>query len=381
MSHHATPTGNLSPPMTMNDVLKPIAFNQVKGWSNVDLSLSLATFQRSSVEILRSASGFRRETLYGGRQQHWQMACSAAASVTDAKLFFETYFRPFRVTDLERPEGLFTGYYEPLVQGSLQPSPDYPVPVYARPSDLVAFTETEIAETGLSYGRRIKSKAKAYDTREQIENGSLNGKAEIICWLTSWVDAFFMHVQGQGRVALQDGGQIRLSYAAKAGHPYTGIGHVLVEEGVATKEKMSMQVLRDWMSANPSAARKLMWQNKSYIFFQCTDVSDTELGGIGAAKVNLTPGRSLAIDRRYWMFGTPLWIETTKPPEITDSRATINQLMIAQDTGTAIRGLVRGDFFWGWGDDAAHIAGHMKSSGNMIALLPVPLALQWGHNP
>jgi membrane-bound lytic murein transglycosylase A len=364
----------------MADVLTPITFSQVQGWPHADLSPSLSAFQRSAAEILKTASGFRRGTQFGGKQQHWQVACTAAANATDAKVFFETHFRPFKVTDSEKPEGLFTGYYEPLVQGSLQPSPDYPVPVYSRPGDLVAFTEVETLETGLSYGCRTNGKAEAYDTREQIENGSLNGKAEIICWLSSWVDAFFMHVQGQGRVALQDGGRIRLSYAAKAGHPYTGIGHVLVEQGVAAKDKISMQVLRDWMGANPEAARKLMWQNKSYIFFQSTNVSDPTLGGIGAAKVNLTPGRSLAVDRRYWMFGTPLWIETTMPPEASDSLAAINQLMIAQDTGTAIRGIIRGDFFWGWGSDAENIAGHMKSPGQMTALLPLPLALQWGHS-
>jgi membrane-bound lytic murein transglycosylase A len=365
----------------MTDALTPIGFDDITNWSKADLALSLSAFKRSAKEMLLSASGFRRETLYGGSLEDWRKACEGALSADDARAFFETHFRPFRVFDKERPEGLFTGYYEPLLKGSRTQSENFPVPVYARPPDLVAFTAEETAKTGLSYGRRSAGEATAYDTREQIENGSLDHKADVICWVSSWVDAFFMHVQGQGRVALNTGEVIRLSYAAKAGHPYTGIGHMLIEKGVAPKDKMSMQVLRDWMTQNPSEARTLMWQNKSYIFFQTTRVDDPELGGVGAAKVNLTPLHSLAVDRRYWMFGTPLWIETSFPPEAAKTETHIRRLMVAQDTGTAIRGIIRGDFYWGWGDDAEIIAGNMKSKGGMVALLPTPLAHKLGHHP
>ncbi len=363
----------------MTNAMTPIAFGDLANWSKADLSSSLAAFKRSAREMLTSASGFRRATVYGGDLEDWQDACFAAETADNAIRFFETYFRPFRVMDAERPKGLFTGYYEPLLQGALNHSDDFPVPVYARPPDLVAFTAEETAATGLSYGRRSNGMATAYDTRHDIENGSLHGKTDVICWVSSWVDAFFMHVQGQGRVALNTGGSLRLSYAAKAGHPYTGIGHLLIEKGVAPQDKMSMQVLRDWMQQNSSEARALMWQNKSYIFFQVTDDSDPELGGIGAAKVNLTPLHSLAVDRRYWMFGTPLWIETSLPPEAEKPDSAIQRLMLAQDTGTAIRGLIRGDFYWGWGTDAELIAGNMKSAGSMVALLPVPLAQKLGY--
>jgi membrane-bound lytic murein transglycosylase A len=363
----------------MHDSLTPISFSALRNWSKANLNTSLAAFQRSAQEMQETASGFRRDTLFGGSREDWQTACTAAHTATDAKAFFETHFRAFRVTDVERPPGLFTGYYEPLLQGSRCESLEYPVPVYARPPDLVAFTADETTRTTLSYGRRISGEALAYDTRQDIETGSLRGKADVICWVSSWVDAFFMHVQGQGRVALDDGAVLRLSYAAKAGHPYTGIGHVLIEKGVASPDKMSMQVLRTWMQQNPDAARALMWLNKSYIFFQATNIIDDTLGGIGAAKVNLTPLHSLAVDRRYWMFGTPLWIETTYPPEVEKPDNTIARLMIAQDTGTAIRGIIRGDFFWGWGTEAEAIAGHMKSAGTMVALLPIPLARKLGH--
>jgi membrane-bound lytic murein transglycosylase A len=366
--------------MTMADVLTPVAFAQLKGWEQADLSLSLAAFQRSAREMLEQASGFRRHAQFSGTQDDWRAVCEKALLASDARPFFETEFQPFGVRDNARPQGLFTGYYEPLVEGCLTPDPRYPVPVYEKPKDLVAFTAEEQATTGLSYGRRIAGKPQAYDIRKDIETGVLAGKVPVICWLSDWVDAFFMHVQGQGRVALQDGKYLRLSYAGKTGHAYTGIGHVLVERGVATKDMMSMQVLRDWMKENPAEARALMWQNKSYIFFQKADVTDPALGGIGAAKVNLTPLHSLAVDRAFWMFGTPLWIDTSLPPEARHGAAAFQQLMIAQDTGSAIKGLVRGDVFWGADHEAAHLAGHMKSAGRMTALLPHAVARALGYS-
>ena len=365
----------------MPEALRPVSFADLDEWPGSDLTSAAQAFRRSAREILEDGSGFRRSTAYGGERGDWLKLCEAALAVDDNQLFFESHFQLVRVQDETRPQGLFTGYYEPLLQGSLTASADYPVPVYAKPIDLVAFTSDETATTGLSYGIRFAGIAQPYDTRELIEQGSLHGKAETICWLSDWVDAFFMHVQGQGRVALPDGRIIRLSYAGKTGHPYTGIGHVLIEKGVAPADKMSMQVLRDWLHANASEARKLMWQNKSYIFFQKAEVTDAMLGGIGAAKVNLTPGHSLAVDRAWWMFGTPLWIETTFPPEAPESGKIIRRLMIAQDTGSAIKGKVRGDFFWGWGEDAATIAGHMKSAGTMTALLPKAVCHKLGLAP
>lgn len=358
----------------MSDVLTRTGFDALHGWKDADHSTSLQAFCRSAEEILNRGSGFHREAKFGGVRNDWEAVCHEALKARDAQAFFETHFQPFRVTDASRPQGLFTGYYEPVLTGSLTQSKRHPVPVYAKPDDLVAFTPDEVKATGLNYGRRSDGKPEAYDTREDIENGSLEGKAEIICWLSDWVDAFFMHVQGQGRVALDDGTVIRLSYAGKTGHAYSGIGQVLIERGVASPDKMSMQVLRQWMRDNSHEARELMWHNKSYIFFRRTEMTDATLGGIGAAKVNLTPLHSLAVDRTFWMFGTPLWIETTMPPEAPKPDSAINRLMIAQDTGSAIKGLVRGDFFWGWGNAAATIAGHMKSAGRMTALLPHALA-------
>ncbi len=362
----------------MSEVLAPVGFESLNGWRQQDLSVAFQAFQRSAREMLQTATGFKRDARFGGHREDWHDACAAAVLAEDPRGFFENWFQAFRIVDAERPQGLFTGYYEPLLRGSTRQATSFPVPVYAKPRDLIAFSQEEAACTGLRYGRRIKGGVEAYDTRKDIEHGSLAGKAEVICWLSDWVDAFFMHVQGQGRVTLADGNVIRLSYAGKTGHPYSGIGHILIARGIAPPDKMSMQVLRQWMNENPDAARELMWQNKSYIFFQRTEVSDSALGGIGAAKVNLTPLHSLAVDRAWWMFGTPLWIETTLPPEAPQPNQPIQRLMIAQDTGSAIKGVIRGDVFWGWGKDAATIAGHMKSAGTMVALLPLPLARRLG---
>jgi membrane-bound lytic murein transglycosylase A len=358
----------------MTETLTAVDFKTLSHWNTTDLSTSLQAFQRSALEMLNIASGFRRQAAYGGTLVHWRNACEQALKAKDATQFFEDNFKALRVSDPDRPEGLFTGYYEPIVHGSRKPDPRFPVPVYAKPSDLVTFNEAESKALGLAYGRRINNQPQPYLTRDVIETRGLADQAEIICWLSDWVDAFFMHVQGQGRVSFEDGSVLRLSYAGKTGHPYTGIGHVLVEQGLIPKAQMSMQTLRAWMQQNPENARPLMWQNKSYIFFQATDVKDAALGGIGAAKVNLTPLYSLAVDRAYWMFGTPFWIETSLPPEFPNQNPALNRLMIAQDTGSAIKGKIRGDFFWGWGEDAETIAGHMKSAGAMTALLPKPLA-------
>jgi membrane-bound lytic murein transglycosylase A len=363
----------------MPDALTPSAFENLAGWHQSDHVTALQAFQRSATEMLEAGTGFRRTARFGGTRAHWQAACRTALDTTPtvaaARQFFENQFHPFTVADQHNPEGLFTGYYEPLVHGSIEPAEGYPVPVYARPSDLVAFNADNTAAKGMSYGKLgTEATPESYDTRRDIEEGSLKGRAEVLCWLSDWVDAFFMHVQGQGRVSLTDGSLMRLSFAAKNGHPYTGIGRILVEQGEIAPEQISMQALRQWMEDHPAKARGLMWRNDSYIFFQRTQVAEDHLGGIGAAKVNLTPRHSLAVDRANWMFGTPLWIDTALPSGSGQPAQPFRQLMIAQDTGSAIKGIVRGDVFCGWGAGAATIAGHMKSRGSMLALLPLPLA-------
>ena len=355
-------------------MLEWVKFQDIDGWADDNLSPALEAFQRSAQEILENGHGFKRKARFGGTREDWLPICEAALKTIEARSFFEAYFSALSVHDNERPEGLFTGYYEPETQGSLKQSRDYPVPIYAKPNDLVTFSEEERVVTGLTYGLREDGKAGGYSTRKQIEEGTLAGKGLEICFVKSWVDAFFIHVQGNGRVVLDDGKVIRLSYAAKNGQNYTGIGGVLLARGVGTPQTMSMQLLRKWMAENPSQMRELLWSNNSFVFFRVTEIEDQHLGAIGAAKVNLTPLRSLAVDRSNWMFGTPLFIDTYEPPEAKNDPVPFRHLMIGQDTGTAIRGLIRGDVYWGWGEIASHNAGHMKSKGAMTALLPKTLA-------
>ncbi len=285
-------------------------------------------------------------------------------------MFFETYFTPYRVLDRERPEGLFTGYYEPEVKGSRRRHQNYPVPIYARPDELIAFDMAQRLSSGLSYGRLEDGKPSPFFSRREIEEGVLSGRGLEIVWLKSWEDAFFIHVQGSGRVVLEDGQVVRLAYAAKSGRPYTSIGGVLADTGEIAREQLSMQAIRAWIAANPVEGRKLMWKNESFIFFREALLPDPALGATGAQDVQLTPGRSLAIDRSVWQFGTPVWLDTVAPTGVDAALQPFRRLMVAQDTGSAIKGMARGDVYWGFGDLAAQAAGHMKSPGTMIVLLP-----------
>jgi membrane-bound lytic murein transglycosylase A len=364
----------LAMPAAARPVLEPVAFAEIEGWDTYDFSPSLAAFRRSCAEIIATGHAFGRAVAYGGERAEWLDACGKAAVTSSARNFFEDEFIAVRVNDPVRPEGLFTGYYEPEAEGSLEPSPDYPVPVYRKPHDLAAFDDAAIAATGLHYGRIADDAPQGYFTRKEIEDGALAGRGLEILWLRDWADAFFIHIQGSGRVRLPDGSRIRLAYAAKSGQPYTGVGRLLVDRGILTEANMSMQAIRAWMKTDPQGARDVMQENASFIFFRRVGVDDARLGPPGAQKVNLTPRISLAVDRSLWMFGTPFWIATDAPHGEEALHAPFAELMIAQDTGTAIKGHVRGDVFWGSGPDAALTAGHMKSPGSMVALLPRALA-------
>jgi membrane-bound lytic murein transglycosylase A len=358
--------------------LHRIRFDQITGWTDDNHQHALKAFARSCREIEETGHGFKRTPRFGGTRQHWLEVCAKLPDAKNARAFFEQNFVPFVITDPDRKDGLLTGYYEPVAKGSLTQTAGYSVPVYARPPDLVAFDAAAQHETGLAYGRMSGGRPQAYLTREEIEKGALTGKGLEIVWLESWEDAFFIHIQGSGRVQLEQGGELRLAYAAKSGLPYTAIGGVLISRGVLTKETNSMQAIRAWMTQNEAAARELMWHNKSFVFFRAIEITDKSLGALGAQQVNLTPERSLAVDRSVWMFGTPIWIDTHLPNEATQGTTqdvkTYRRLMVAQDTGSAIKGIARGDVYWGWGAEAERIAGHMKSPARMTVLLPRKVA-------
>lgn len=357
----------------MDSHLSPINFAELEGWQDHDLGGALAAFRRSCREMLEQGAGFRRPVRFGGSPSSWRNTCLAAFEAGDARHYFERMFRAYRVHDPDRPAGLFTGYYEPEVEGSRRRSTIFHVPIYRRPPDLMSFGEGEPA-----YGRLIDGKPSRYFTRREIEEGALSGQELEIVWLRDWADAFFIQIQGSGRVRLAEGGLVRLSYAAKSGHDYTGIGGLLVQRGLLPEHAMSMQAIRSWMAKHPQAARELMWENKSFVFFREVELEDPQLGALGAQHVQLTPRRSLAIDRSLWMFGTLVWLDTEAPSGEGNHMTPFRQLLVAQDTGSAIRGLARGDVYWGFGDAAAAIAGPMKSAGRMTVLLPVEVAVELG---
>jgi membrane-bound lytic murein transglycosylase A len=339
----------------------------------------LAAFQLSCGAILERGGAFGGDPAYGGQPADWLDVCRQALTAQESpRAFFESEFVPMRVSDPERPAGLFTGYYEPEVEGSRTRGGPYQVPVYRRPGDLEAFDATARKATGLAYGRRIGSKAQRYHSRREIEAGVLAGQNLEIVWLTDWADAFFLQIQGSGRVRLEDGSRMRLAFAAKSGLPYTAVGGILAERGDSARSEVSMQSIRAWMAQHPEAARELMWQNESYVFFREIPSTDPALGPPGAQQVPLTPLRSLAIDRAFWAFGTPIWLAADVPSGPAGVPQPLRQLLIAQDTGTAIKGRVRGDVFWGTGVAAAAVAGLMKRPGVMVALLPNAVAARLG---
>jgi membrane-bound lytic murein transglycosylase A len=355
-------------------IFEPTEFQMIAGWTEADHQTALTAFKRSCVEIEATGLAFQRQVVYGGTRQDWLAICNRLKTPGDARRFFEESFTPLIVRDPERPQGLFTGYYEPEAEGSLIPGGAYKVPLYAKPADLIGFDAPTAKRLGLAYGRTVGGKAKAYCTRREIEEGALAGRGLELVWLKDWADAFFIQVQGSGRVRLPDGKVMRLAYAAKTGLPYTAIGGLLAERGILARGAVSMQTIRAWMRENPRPARELMWEYKSFVFFRENTAGDPELGPPGAQKVALTPLHSLAVDRSLWMFGMPVWLDTQAPKGESGDLVPFRALLVAQDTGTAIKGHARGDVFWGAGEEAALTAGQMKSPGQMIVLLPKALA-------
>jgi peptidoglycan lytic transglycosylase A len=364
--------------MNLSVKLEPIGFADIMGWSDDDHDEALAVFTRSCEEISQAGRGFVRPSALAGDRSDWLDVCTKAIALANApsagagRKFFESHFSAFLVNDSERPQGLITGYFEPEVPGDLHPHGEFSVPLYAKPPDLVAFGPDTEKRLGLRYGRLHRGQPHAYFTRKEIEEGALGAQGLELVWLRSWADAFFIQVQGSGRISLPNGKILRLAYAAKSGLPYTGIGGLLVDRGEIDRSEMSMQAIRSWMDRHPDKARALMWENRSYVFFRIVSLADPELGPPGAQQVHLTPLRSLAVDRSLWALGTPMWIDTELPP--IAGAAPVRRLAIAQDTGSAIKGAARADLFFGFGGDAAERAGHMKSKGRLFALLPLAVA-------
>ncbi len=352
--------------------LTKIEFDDLESWDGENFASVLPPLIRScdAIEKKPDDAPFGSDERMG-TVADWKTICKDARIIRpgnqiEAKYFFESRFVAYTVGDRNAPEGMFTGYYEPELQGRWAPEAEYQIPIYSRPHDLVSIDlgqhRAELAGTQLA-GRVIDNKLVPYFSRAEIMAGALRGRELEIMWVADPVDAFFLHIQGSGRVRLADGSTVRVGYAGRNGRRYTSIGRELVAMGAMRLEDVTAPSIRDWLRAHPAAGTQVMNRNESYVFFRVVEGE----GPLGAQGVPLTPGRSLAIDRAFLPLGAPVWLDTTDP--LTDG-GPLRRLLITQDTGSAIKGPVRGDVFWGFGETAARRAGLMKQEGRYYILLP-----------
>lgn len=371
------------PPAEIGITFRPVDFERLEGWADDDHGPALEAFLRSCAVLLNLPPdrpiGPPGRGLTAGM---WRESCARAGRIgvngsADARRFFEVEFAPVAVLLGDEPEGLFTGYFEPVIDGSRERVGRFTVPLYGKPADLVSADLGEFRDewAGMTLvGRLEGGRLRPFETRAAISVSGLPGRAEPILWLHSDVDAFFLHIQGSGRIRLNDGTETRVGFAASNGHPYTAIGRELVARGALERDGVSMQSIRGWLEANPAEGKEVMATNARYIFFR----EDNGEGPRGSSAAVLTPGRSLAVDTGLLPVHVPVWLETTVPE--TDRQAAgdaLHRLLIAQDTGSAIRGAVRGDVFWGHGPDAELFAGHMKQTGRYYLLLPHAVRDVW----
>jgi membrane-bound lytic murein transglycosylase A len=290
----------------------------------------------------------------------------------ESRRFFEAAFVPHHVAP-DTGRGFVTAYFEPEIDGALTPSAEFGVPLYAPPADLVSFdSPPEGAPAGFTAAQRTGAGLRPYPARAEIDAGLLEGRGLEIVWLRSPIDAFIVHVQGSARIRLAEGGALRLSYAAKNGQPYTSIGRVLIERGEIAREDMTLARLTAWLEAHPREAPGLMHRNKSYVFFEVARDLDPALGPRGAQRVQLTAGRSAAVDKGLYAYGLPVWVDARLPGAPGTAEAPFRRLLIAQDTGTAIVGPARLDLFLGSGEAAGRLAGEIRHEADVVLLLPRP---------
>ena len=340
-------------------------WRDLPGWEDDDLAAVLPALHQSCKAL-------------ANRPQWplWRAACEEAARLpsTDTALlrqFFESRFQPFLLTNPDgTTQGLVTGYYEPLLKGSRQRTPTFAQPVLGVPHDLLTIDLAEILPDLKNMrlrGRLQGNKIVPYYSRGEIVANEKAFADRVLLWVDDAVELFFLQIQGSGRVRLPDGAMVRLNYADQNGHPYRSVGRVLIDRGELKPEQASMQGIQAWARANPAKLDELLNSNPSYVFFRETrPKGGDDEGPQGALGVPLTAERSIAVDPRHVPLGAPVFLATTRP----NTALPLRRLMLAQDTGGAIRGVVRADFFWGFGAEAGSQAGRMRQQGQMWVLLP-----------
>lgn len=364
-----------------NITLTPIQYADIEGWGDDTQGNALLAFRNSCGFFLDQPAGTENTPVsIGGTSEQWVEVCekanqTLAENQAQARHFFEENFTPFSLSYHGESRGLLTGYYEPLIEGSWVQDETHSIPLYIRPPELIT-VNLGLFRDDLK-GRRVAGRVVAgqlepFEARDEIEDGALNGRNLELLWLKDPVDAFFLQIQGSGRVILPDGKTQKVGYAGPNGHPYTSIGAKLVEMGFFERKDLSMQSIKAWLEQNPIKGKALMRENASYIFFRLLEGDSP----VGAQGVELTPGRSLAVDRTQIPMGAPIWLNATRPAvdDPLGEPTPFRRLLVAQDTGGAIRGGLRGDVFWGVGHDAEIIAGHMANWSGFIILLPNNIA-------
>ncbi|WP_341198940.1 murein transglycosylase A [Lentibacter algarum] len=310
--------------------IRILEFSELDGWEKDNHAEALAVFLNTCSDM---------------KSPDWKGLCRAAEDQTNAKAFFELFFRPVQITD-GKP-ALFTGYFEPELEGDLYRSERFRFPIYKLPPE---------ARDGAWLSRR-----------ELEETGAMKGRGLEIAWVDDAVELFFLQVQGSGRVKLPDGRYIRVGYGGKNGHEYRSIGRELVRRGVYNVHQVSAQVIKNWVRRNPIDGLELLRHNPSYVFFREVSEVPADKGPLGAMNRSVTEMRTVAVDPRYTPLGAPVWVEK-------NGKGKIRKLMIAQDTGSAIKGAQRADIFFGTGDEAGLKAGRLKDPGRMIVLMPIQRA-------
>ncbi len=352
------PVPEAPPPTPPVPQLVPASFTDLPGWPEDDATAAFLTF-------LQGCPAIKSQPLASICARALPLGTATAAAQRE---FLETEFQPHQVVAADgKTEGLITGYYEPLLRGSRKPDARYRFPLYGPPDDLITVELSELYPELKSMrlrGRLVGRKVVPYWTRADIDNDAAPLKGRELLWIDDAVELFFLQVQGSGRVKLESGEIVRIGYADQNGHPYRSIGRVLVERGELTLDKASMQSIRAWGRDNPQKLPALLAENPSYVFFR--EMPNGNGGPIGALGVPLTTGRSLAVDPRVVPLGMPVYIASTWP----NSEMPLNRLMAAQDTGGAIKGAIRADFFWGFGDEAGDLAGRMRQPLRLWVLMP-----------
>lgn len=354
------------------DIFGPIrltqtSFSTLEGWKNDDFAQVIPVFSKNCAKILQSTKSYMSETGVRIKTSDYQNICNKFNKQnidTSAKMqkFLEKEFTPYIVSAGNNQTGKFTSYYEAIINASFEKNDRYKYPVYGKPSDLVEINlrdfGTDLPNTRL-VGHVIKGKFVPYHKRAEIENHGID--APVLMWADDPVDIHFMQIQGSAIAKMDDGSELRIGYADNNGHKFRGIGTIMLEKKILKPGEVSMENIRTWLRTHKKEAKELMQQNERFIFQQISDAD----GPLGAFGVPLTAGRSMAVDNAFIPLGSLLWLDTVSP-----DKKPLQKLMFAQDIGAAIKGAVRGDYFWGHGDEALHYAGRMNSVGKYYLLAP-----------